>query len=83
VGLQEQYLIPSKKREPEILLLADRGGLIFQSPIGYHEDVAELDFVSMYPTIMMRHNVSPETINCRCCGNDSLPKVTNSLHAEL
>jgi DNA polymerase-2 len=67
------FLVPSKKREPEefktaaTLMLADRGGLIFQPPVGYHEDVAELDFVSMYPTIMVRHNVSPETINCRCC----------------
>ncbi len=66
-------LIPSKKREPEefksaaTLLLADRGGLIFNPPLGYHEDVAELDFVSMYPSIMVNKNVSPETINCRCC----------------
>jgi DNA polymerase-2 len=70
---RHNILIPSKKREPEdfksaeTLLLADRGGLIYQPPIGYHEDVAELDFVSMYPTIMVWHNVSPETINCRCC----------------
>ncbi len=81
---RNNILIPSKKREPEdfksaaTLLLADRGGLIFQPLIGYHEDVAELDFVSMYPTIMVRHNVSPETINCQCCGNENLPKVFNS-----
>lgn len=72
---RNNILIPSKKREPEefktaaTLMLADRGGLIFQPPIGYHEDVAELDFVSMYPTIMVKHNVSPETINCQCCSS--------------
>ena len=70
---RNNVLIPSKKREPEefksaaTLLLADRGGLIFNPPLGYHEDVAELDFVSMYPSIMVNNNVSPETINCRCC----------------
>lgn len=75
------YLIPSKKREPEgfksaaTLLLADRGGLIFNPPLGYHEDVAELDFVSMYPTIMVEKNVSPETVNCRCCKNDAVPEL--------
>lgn len=75
------YLIPSKKREPEgfksaaTLLLADRGGLIFNPPFGYHEDVAELDFVSMYPTIMVEKNVSPETVNCRCCRNDAVPEL--------
>ncbi len=82
---RNNILIPSKKHEPEdfksaeILLLADRGGLIFQPPIGYYEDVAELDFVSMYPTIMVRHNVSPETINCRCCSNDNFTKVIRLL----
>ena len=75
---QHGILIPSKKREPEefksaaTLLMADRGGLIFNPPLGYHEDVAELDFVSMYPAIMVNRNVSPETINCRCCPPDSM-----------
>ena len=75
------YLIPAKKREPEefksaaTLLLADRGGLIFQPDMGYHEQIAELDFVSMYPTIMVEHNVSPETVNCRCCRNRAVPEL--------
>ena len=78
---QHDILIPSKKREPEefksaaTLLLADRGGLIFNPPLGYHEDIAELDFVSMYPTIMVTHNVSPETVNCRCCRNSAVPEL--------
>ena len=82
---QHDILIPSKKREPEdfksaaTLLLADRGGLIFNPPLGYHEEVAELDFVSMYPTIMVTHNVSPETVNCRCCKNDKVPELGYSI----
>src|SRR3989338_10915624 len=55
--------------------MGDRGGLLFNPPLGYHEDVAELDFVSMYPTIMVEHNVSPETINCRCCSNRRVPEL--------
>jgi DNA polymerase elongation subunit (family B) len=75
------YLIPAKKREPEefksvsTLLLADRGGLIFQPVMGFHEQVAEMDFVSMYPTIMVEHNISPETVNCRCCRNGAVPEL--------
>lgn len=82
---RHHYLIPSKKREPEdfksasTLLMADRGGLIFNPPLGYHEDVAELDFVSMYPTIMVEKNVSPETINCRCCSNTAVPELGYSI----
>jgi DNA polymerase-2 len=82
---RNNILIPAKKREPEdfksaaTLLLADRGGLIFNPPLGYHESVAELDFVSMYPTIMVEHNVSPETVNCRCCKNGKVPELGYSI----
>ncbi|MBI4462707.1 MAG: hypothetical protein HY653_07370 [Acidobacteria bacterium] len=70
---RDQILIPEQKSEPEEfkrpdqLLLADRGGLVFPPRIGFHENVAELDWPSMFPTIMARFNVSSETINCRCC----------------
>src|SRR5512135_2290564 len=79
------YLIPARKREPEefksaeTLLLADRGGLIFQPVLGYHEQIAEMDFVSMYPTIIVEHNVSPETVNCRCCNNERVPELGYSI----
>lgn len=78
---RNNYLIPARKREPEsfksaaTLLLADRGGLIFQPIMGYHEQIAELDFVSMYPSIMVEHNISPETVNCRCCRNEVVPEL--------
>jgi len=80
-AFRHDYLIPARKREPEefksaaTLLLADRGGLIFQPLMGYHEQIAEMDFVSMYPTIMVEHNVSPETVNCRCCRNTAVPEL--------
>jgi len=78
---QHNILIPAKKQEWEkfksalTLLYADRGGLIYLPVMGYHEQVAELDFTSMYPTIMYIHNVSPETVNCDCCRNDSVPEL--------
>ncbi len=66
-------LIPAQKAEPETpkhpdeLLRADRGGLVFPPRLGFFENVAELDFSSEFPNIMARFNVSPETVNCRCC----------------
>ena len=70
---REGYLIPWKKSQPErwksaaTLLRSDRGGLVYQPIVGVHEDVIELDFVSMYPSIMVRNNISPETLECDCC----------------
>lgn len=53
----------------EELLIADRGGLIFEPETGVHEQVAEYDFVSLYPNIMLKKNLSAETICCNCCHN--------------
>lgn len=70
---EKGYLIPWKKNMPEDwktamkLLVSDRGGLILDPVVGLHEDVIELDFASLYPNIMLRYNISPETMLCDCC----------------
>jgi len=70
---RDDFLIPAQKAEPEDLktpdelLCADRGGLVFTPKIGFFENAAELDFVSEYPSIMAKFNISPETVNCPCC----------------
>jgi DNA polymerase elongation subunit (family B) len=72
-AVQQHILVPWHKSEPEgfktaaDLLVTDKGGLTYQPLVGVYEGVGELDFSSMYPTIMARFNVSPETINCSCC----------------
>ena len=80
-AFQEDILIPWRKGEPERfktawdLLVADKGGLVFQPRLGIFGDVAEIDFASMYPTIMAMHNISPETVLCRCCENHRVPEA--------
>ncbi len=80
-AFQEGILIPWRKGEPERfksawdLLVSDKGGLVFQPKLGVFEEVAEIDFTSMYPTIMVLHNISPETVLCRCCENHRVPEV--------
>jgi DNA polymerase elongation subunit (family B) len=70
---RDGVLIPTQKAEPEglkhpdELLRADRGGLVFPPRLGFFENVAELDFVSEFPSIMAKFNISPETVNCPCC----------------
>ncbi|ABZ94600.1 DNA-directed DNA polymerase [Leptospira biflexa serovar Patoc strain 'Patoc 1 (Ames)'] len=79
VALRMNYLVPWQKSALESeksalqLLNADKGGLVFQADIqnGFVlENVAQLDFSQMYPNIMVKHNISPETINCLCCEDD-------------
>jgi DNA polymerase-2 len=67
VLIPEQKAEPEDPKRPDELLAADRGGLVFVPKLGFTPNVAELDFVSQFPSIMARFNVSPETVNCPCC----------------
>ncbi len=64
---------PWKKNRPEEfrsgtqLVRADRGGAIFLPPVGVFDGIDEFDFASLYPHIMVRENLSAETLDCRCC----------------
>ncbi len=84
-AINEGILIPMTKSEPEAyktaltLLTVDKGGLTFQPPVGAFEQLVEIDFASMYPAIMARHNISPETVLCCCCENDAVPEAGYSV----
>jgi DNA polymerase-2 len=67
VLIPEQKAEPEDPKQPDELLAADRGGLVFVPKLGFTANVAELDFVSQFPSIMARFNISPETVNCPCC----------------
>ncbi|HEU4448159.1 MAG TPA: DNA polymerase domain-containing protein [Nitrososphaeraceae archaeon] len=54
------------------LFVADRGGMIFEPRVGVHERVGELDFSSLYPSIMCAKNLSGETVLCACCTQSKL-----------
>ncbi len=52
-------LIPNKEeREYE----GYEGGMVFEPLPGIHHDVYVLDFSSMYPSIMIKYNIGPDTL---------------------
>ncbi len=67
-ALKRGIAVPFRKSDPELirrvtsLQAADRGGMMFQPSPGIYEDVEELDFISLYPSIIVQSNLSPETI---------------------
>ncbi|MFX0125596.1 MAG: DNA polymerase domain-containing protein [Candidatus Hodarchaeota archaeon] len=75
-------LIPPRKADAESFrpawsMMSDVGGLVFSPIVGFHANVTELDFLSMYPNIMVHRNVSPETVNCDCCAGKQLVPLTD------
>lgn len=63
--------LPEEFKTAEELVVTDRGGFIYEPVIGIHDRVLEVDFTSLYPNIMVRFNISPETIMCTCCPEPS------------
>lgn len=67
----DNVLIPNRPKTEEIerrRMFPVYKGAIVKEPIkGIHSDILVFDFKSMYPTIIITYNISPETLNCRCC----------------
>ena len=67
-ALRQEVLVPWHKQQVERpktaleMFAADQGGMVYQPLVGLHRDVGGIDFVSMYPGIMVRFNISPETV---------------------
>jgi DNA polymerase I len=51
-----------KVRQFENLRTCDKGGMMFQPKSGVYEQVYEIDFTSLYPSIIVQDNLSPETV---------------------
>lgn len=63
--------LPEDFKTAQELIVSDRGGFIYEPKVGLHERVLEVDFTSLYPNIMVRFNISPETVMCGCCEEPS------------
>jgi DNA polymerase elongation subunit (family B) len=54
-------------KDAATLCAVDRGGQIMVPTPGIYEDVAACDFSGYYPSLVVHHNLSSDTINCTCC----------------
>lgn len=52
-------LIPSRLEQP---IIPYRGAIVLEPKVGLHENIASLDFSSMYPSLMIKYNISPDTL---------------------
>ncbi|EKJ85366.1 DNA polymerase-2 [Leptospira meyeri] len=80
IAFQHDYLVPWQKSSIENkrtlydLIRVDKGGLVSIPDMSLGvilENIIQLDFAQMYPSIMSTYNLSPETVNCLCCINET------------
>ncbi|MEM3518869.1 MAG: DNA-directed DNA polymerase [Candidatus Hadarchaeales archaeon] len=43
------------------------GAYVMEPVKGLHENLVVFDFRSLYPSIIVTHNIDPSTLNCECC----------------
>ncbi|MCD6592148.1 MAG: DNA polymerase II [Thaumarchaeota archaeon] len=60
LAIRSGELIP---RRTEVIHVSYPGGLVKEPIKGLHEDVAVLDFRSMYPSLMIKYNISFDTLS--------------------
>ncbi|TMI09165.1 DNA polymerase II [Candidatus Bathyarchaeota archaeon] len=52
-------LIPARS---ELNIIPYKGAIVLEPSVGLHDNVAVLDFSAMYPSLMVKYNISPDTL---------------------
>ncbi|MBI4019802.1 MAG: hypothetical protein HY367_00595 [Candidatus Aenigmarchaeota archaeon] len=77
-------LVPNRPRYDEVMRRRTAppyaGGYVKTPKQGMHENIALFDFASLYPSITVTHNISPETLDCQCCQGASENRVPEQDH---
>jgi len=83
---QEDILVPNKPTRDEYerrRRKAYKGAIVFEPEIGLHENVVCVDFASLYPNVMVAHNISPDTFDCDCCPRVTVEEVDDPTDATV
>lgn len=65
-AFEQGVIVPNKPAEGEVMGRRDNpieGAFVKTPTAGLHENLCVMDFRSLYPSIMISHNVSPETLD--------------------
>jgi hypothetical protein len=53
-----------------------KGAVVLEPKRGVHQYAHLFDVTSLYPTIIIKYNLSPETVNCLCCRDNNEARQT-------
>lgn len=77
-------LIPNKPSNDEIkrrMVKTFEGAFVLEPKPGLYDNITIFDFRSLYPSIIVSHNISPDTLNCSCCKiGHKTPKIDGKRH---
>ncbi|MFH1403292.1 MAG: DNA-directed DNA polymerase [Candidatus Altiarchaeota archaeon] len=73
-SFKQGRIVPNRPSDDEY---ADRndgkyeGAYVVDPVRGIHDNIILFDFRSLYPSIIISHNVDPDTLNCSCCSGEN------------
>ena len=70
----ENMVVPNQPKEEEIVARAASpavGAFVKMPEPGIYDNLVVFDFRSLYPSIIISHNIDPFTLNCDCCEKDA------------
>jgi len=80
-AVETNVLVPNRPKYDEIqrrkTRSAYKGAIVIEPKKGIHSNILVFDFASLYPTIIVTHNISPETLNCEHeeCKKNRVPEL--------
>ena len=74
-AFKANYVVPNRPSHEEMEMRREsdtyEGAIVIEPKPGLHENIAVFDFRSLYPSIIVTHNIDPDTINCSCCDRET------------
>ncbi len=67
---------PSDRIAEERTRLTYAGAYVMEPEKGIHDNIVLFDFRSLYPSIIISHNIDLSTIDCECCKKDHYKSPT-------
>ncbi|MFH1126155.1 MAG: DNA-directed DNA polymerase [Candidatus Altiarchaeota archaeon] len=80
-AFEKNIIVPGRPSEEES---GDRyqepfeGAYVVEPEKGIHDNIVLFDFRSLYPSIIISHNVDPSTIDCKCCKREDAHIAPNN-----
>jgi len=77
-AIEYNVLAPNKPAHEEVDQRMEetfQGAFVYEPIPGLYKDIVVFDFRSLYPSIIISHNVGPESFHCECCKNVKSAKV--------
>lgn len=70
-AFERRILVPNRPKRSDIRKRRSetpfKGGFVYEPEEGLHEDIALFDFRSLYPSIALSYNISPDSLNVEDC----------------